>query len=288
MAHRTLDHSNEDLFKNRLFKLMESNGYDTSGKLAEALYDNGLIVHKSRVKEPLTEDEKREYAIKCTEKKINVHLNANTPQKVQSEFISAHCKLFSCSADYLFGFTRIKSSDINVRKLCVSLGISEKAAENMTCYGGSPELSYLYNSFWSSIIETDSYCEFPDAFSRAYREAVETISAQEAIEALVDVLKDEDPKDIAYNLLAARQKTYEGVERTHYSSFYGMLYKITKDFSDVIEAIVEKKTIKNNDRQKELDNWRRQLKMELAAMKGEGKSIYRQDGEFHFNKHPIV
>lgn len=110
MAHRTDDHSDLTLFKNRLWKLMEEKDIDTTKKLAKMLYDQKLVT----VKQKYSYDEPSKIygnAIGAIDKKIQKHLNADTAKELQGEFVIAYCTFFGCSSDYLFGFIDCKTHD---------------------------------------------------------------------------------------------------------------------------------------------------------------------------------
>lgn len=110
MAYKTLEHSDLNLFKNRLWKLMEEKEIYTAKDLAKKLYDEGYV----SVRQKESDDEPSTIygrAIGSIEKKIQKHLNSNDAEKLQGEFVIAYCKFFECSADYLFGKIECKTHD---------------------------------------------------------------------------------------------------------------------------------------------------------------------------------
>ena len=46
-----------------------------------------------------------------TTKKIQKHLNSDTTDDLQGEFVTAYCSLFKCSADYIFGFIPLENHE---------------------------------------------------------------------------------------------------------------------------------------------------------------------------------
>ncbi len=128
MAHRTLDHTDMNLFKNRLWKLMEEKNIDTAKKLAKRLYDNGYVSvnQKESFDEPNTIYGR---AIGSVEKKILNHLNSNTPEKLQGEYAIAYCRFFGCSADYIFGNISCKTHDVQF--IQNETGLSETAISKL-------------------------------------------------------------------------------------------------------------------------------------------------------------
>ena len=72
-------------------------------------------------------NEKERYEIKAIEKKIQRHLNSDSCEHLQGEFVIAYCKFFRCSTDYLFG--RIEHGT-HAKQVCHNLtGLSEDAIE---------------------------------------------------------------------------------------------------------------------------------------------------------------
>lgn len=103
MAYKTLPHDDMTLFKNRLWKLMDSKGISTAKKLAKALYDGKYVTINQ--KDSFDDPDTIYYrAIDGVEKKIQRHLNSDSIQKLQGEYVKAYCDFFGCSADYLFGY----------------------------------------------------------------------------------------------------------------------------------------------------------------------------------------
>lgn len=110
MAHRTENHSDLTLFKNRLWKLMEEKNIYTTKELAKMLYNQKLVT----VKQKDSYDEPSKIygnAIGAIDKKIQKHLNSDTTKELQGEFVTAYCTFFGCSSDYLFGFIDCKNHD---------------------------------------------------------------------------------------------------------------------------------------------------------------------------------
>ena len=111
MAHKTDNHSDLTLFKNRLWKLMEDKNIYTTKELAKGLYDQKLVTVKQR--DSYSEPSKiYGNAIGAIDKKIQKHLNADTAKELQGEFVMAYCTFFGCSSDYLFGLIDCKKHDV--------------------------------------------------------------------------------------------------------------------------------------------------------------------------------
>lgn len=131
MAHRTDDHSDLTLFKNRLWKLMEEKHIYTTKELAKILYNQKLV----NVRQKSSYDEPSKIygnAVGAIDKKIQKHLNADTAKELQGEFVIAYCTFFGCSSDYLFGFIDCKTHDRQF--INTYTGLSEKAIKKLEYY----------------------------------------------------------------------------------------------------------------------------------------------------------
>lgn len=129
MAYRTLDHSDKTLFKNRLYCLMEEHGIFTAKELAKELYEKGYVSvnqKKESFSDPCVIDNN---AVASIEKKIQKHLNADKPDKLQGEFVMAYCRFFGCSADYLFGYIALPTH--KTTNIYEETGLSENAIDRL-------------------------------------------------------------------------------------------------------------------------------------------------------------
>ena len=111
MAYRTDDHSDDTLFKNRLWKLMEKEQLKTAGDLARKLYETGMISYKPRPRHDEGHNritlEKNNIA--SIEKQVQKHMNMETCEKLEGQYVMAYMKLFGCDANYLFGLQKCKT-----------------------------------------------------------------------------------------------------------------------------------------------------------------------------------
>ncbi len=138
--HRTADHSDLSVFANRLWLLMERNGYTSAPELAKKLYDCGLVTVEQK-DTYRSEKEKRDNAIDSVRKKILKHLNSDTPRELQGEFTIAYCKLFKCDADYLLGNINLptrEDTDINKKT-----GLNENAIQTLKILKRSDYIEFI-------------------------------------------------------------------------------------------------------------------------------------------------
>jgi len=167
MAHRTdYDPNQLGLFKHRLLNLMILHNVDSAKKLATALYNQKLVTVNSS--KSFTDPEKVKInAIGSIEKKIQRHLQLDSPKDLQGEFIIAYSTFFGCSADYIICKTDIKSSDATIRDICIKTGLSEDVIIKLQKGGRystySKYISQLiaspyFNDFIMALDDLDYFC----------------------------------------------------------------------------------------------------------------------------------
>lgn len=288
MAIRTENHDDMTQFGNRLWTLMSKKGYDTPRKLAIALFDANLVSVNSKLNDYTTDEEIRKNAIGSIEKKITKHLRASAMTNVQGEYIVAYCTHFSCSADYLFGYSNIQSGNPDVRNSCKVTGLSEQAITQLfDALDNETGNSTLIHKCWSRLLESELFCNMPFDWFSAYHEAVECLKCKAAIAAISEILKNEDPSSTPYNLVVTPEKDLAKAEESHYAAYYGMLYKLAQDITTSLDALVEQQTKEDKIYEKELEQMKRQFQIRLNAANGKNASC-KPDGEFQWNTHIII
>ena len=274
-------------FGDRLRRLMAEKSLH---EVATAFYNTGLIkVTPRNSKKERTAFDKRDSAIGSIEKRIREHLNADGPDCLQGEYVLAYCKYFNCSTDYLFGFTDVKSPDIDIRKICERTGLSEQAVtilcEHTETQNGQSEI----HRCWSRLLEGDGFLRIPFDWVTAFNEACEVLKCDAAVTAIDTVLKGEDPSSIEYNMIAVKKKPILKTKDGHYAAYYGMLNKIAQGVTSIMDDLVEQQIAERKVPEQAFDDLFLQYRNELYALKGEPEKIERpKDGEFRFNKHFMV
>ena len=254
MAIRTENHDDLTQFGNRLWALMSKKDYDTPRKLAIALFDAGLVTVNSKPNDYTTEEDIRKNAIGSVEKKIAKHLHASTMTTVQGEYIVAYCTHFGCSADYLFGYTDVQSGDPDIRNACKVTGLSEQAITQLfTALDEETGEATFIHKCWSRLLESELFHGMPFDWASAHHEAVECLKCKAAVEAISEVLKDEDPSSISYNLVAIKEKPIDKAGQGHYAAYYGMLYKLAQGITNSLDTLVEQQTNEDKVYEKELE-----------------------------------
>lgn len=218
MAFKTDKHDDMRKFSDRLMSEMRKSGFDTAPTLAAVLFEKGLVKVKQDDKRYQYDDERgterRKNAIGSITHKINEHLKADDPSKVQGEMLCAYCDFFGCSSDYLLGRTSVRTPNADTRAICEKTGLTEEAVANLlsmekvdlTEYltvvqkyvdldtlaeqkGVVDEYGYLaaecaVNTFWSRLLESSMYTEVPRNWFRMvctrYTKKWLTVVAREA------------------------------------------------------------------------------------------------------------
>ncbi len=229
---------------------------------------------------------RRYSAIGSIEKRIREHLNAKDSKCLQGEYVWAYCKYFSCSTDYLFGFTEVKSPDVDIRKICEKTGLSEQAVIKLCNHTESQDGPSEIHRCWSKLLEGDGFLGIPFDWMAAYDEASEVVKCDAAVAAIETVLQNKDPSSTEYQLLAIKKKPIQKAKEAHYAAYYGMLYKLTQDVTTIMNNLVQRKIDEQKVFEQAVEDLTRQYRNELnGATK---TSEHAENGVFRFNKHFIV
>jgi hypothetical protein len=220
-------------FGNRLMELMQSKECDTPKALAMRLLDEKLVTVNTRGKDIY---KNKDNAVGSVEKKVRAHLHAKDGSALQGEFVIAYCKFFGCSADFLFGFTDIKTSDMDIRTICSKTGFSEATISRIIENQLMEEKSH-YNEGWSQMLESSLYYGIIDNWLMAGEQAL--LSAQKEVEReqLQEDLKSASGPDI----LDVRADI-EGVENTIKSTnaaYAGILFNISRNVADFVDHQIQ-------------------------------------------------
>ena len=298
MAFKNLELNDMSRFGDRLLVLMKEKTAscdmvcDTAPKLARYLYDKKLIVprrHRRGDADQIDDDENTlsEKAIGTITKQIQKHINSSDCTSVSGEYIAAYCCFFSCSADYLFGYTKIHTKKPSIRKICEATGLSEKAVNSLV--GNNDELSVV-NSLskicWSQLIESNLFSTIPHDFLAAKNEANEFLRHKAAIDAIHAALKGKE-ESIAYSLVAIKEKPIQKGLDAHYAAYYGMLYKLAQNITTELDKLIDSQASDENIYKKYLKKMEWQYRTEYAVANNETPPP-KPDGEFQFDEHFIV
>lgn len=233
MYFRNRDYNDDSLFKTRLKKLVDEAGIQSARKLAEILFDKKLVDYKPK-KEDDEEWKFKQDRIGAIAKKVQAHLNADTPKKVTGEYIEAYCKLFHCSPDYLFGRTVIRSDEIEVRRFCEVSGLSEAAV--MRLVNSERSEVPIQSGFWSGILCSDLFYSIPKDYL--------TLQGQLITEVRKTVKyagkkweKENFPNDVDSGINYQIEELKEEIDSSR-AAFYGMIAKMSRDMANYFETQV--------------------------------------------------
>ena len=169
-------------FGQKLLGLMSEKDCDTPKALAKKLLEAKLVTVNTRGNDVF---KNKDNAVGSIEKKIRIHLHAKDATCLQGEFVNAYCKYFDCSADFLFGFTDIRTPDVQIRKICEITGLSEEA---VNCLQENKQVNnddnvFSYTSWWSELLNGDSFYAIPMSWLDYASRIVEILDIDKHIEA---------------------------------------------------------------------------------------------------------
>lgn len=207
--HKNQDHTDLSLFKNRLWLLMEQNQIFTAKELARRLYDNKLIAVDSRTKDVY----RKQYSpYESIEKRIQTHLNSDETDKLQGKYVSAYCKFFGCSSDFLFG--NIEHENHDLQFICDSTGLSSKAVKSVC---GLPESS---TKQLSKLLSNEIFIDILQQLSELIGlSKIERLLTEQGDKEVLDCIDDQTV----------------------------LLWKMSHEFTDVIEELSKEERCKTTD-----------------------------------------
>lgn len=247
MAHRKLEHDDMALFRNRLWKLMERKSINTAKELATTLFEAGLVTVKQKPNFNPPEINKAN-AIGSVEKKIQAHLNAENPDRLQGEYVMAYCEFFRCSADYLFGRTDVVSCNNDVRRFCESTGLSEKAVKRLI--EDLPEDAKAnLTQWWSEVLESALFYGLPIGWHEMCFALGQYYKSQNVISSIHKATESMDSSDkYTATFGAMMTDNYTKEAKIHEASYFYHLNSITTNMAEFLEKSAETYAIHNKQR----------------------------------------
>lgn len=216
-------------FGQKLYELMKEQCCETPKALAKKLLEAKLVSVKSRKSRDEDIYKKKDNAIGSIEKKIRNHLYADDATCLQGEFVNAYCKFFGCSADFLFGYTNVRTPDVEKRKICEMTGLSEAV---VNCFiENKQDISegdtFSYTTWWSELLNGDGFYDIPKAWFIYACKMVEIDELNMHIEAAGRAAAEVELGTITkYMLDDDNQKTLRILRREKEDSFYGAYHKM--------------------------------------------------------------
>lgn len=208
----------------RLMNLMKEAGYDTPKKLATELYNKKLASVTPRKGGDIFRREGN--AIESISKKINNHIKSTCATCLQGEFVKAYCEIFNVSADYLFGYTEIRSQDIAVREICKKTSLSENSVIRLINANKS-KVGMDRVEIWSKILDSDLFFQIPDLWNRTLSKksiAINNIRKAEIDRQKMGIMSLDEIEEF--------QSYYKSVIDIENA---GLLFNMTRYFKDFIQ-----------------------------------------------------
>ena len=219
-------------FGQKLLGLMLEKDCKTPKALAEKLLEAKLVSVKTRKtdnKEVKKIIRVTDNAVGSVEKKILRHLKSSDATCLQGEFVNAYCKFFDCSADFLFGYTNIRTPDVEIRRICEVTGLSEEAVDCLrkNKSDASDENTLSYTAWWAELLNGDSFYGIPTSWMDyanrlveikdidKHIESAEKASAEVELELITKLLFDDD-----------NQKTLRMIKKEKEDSALGAYHKM--------------------------------------------------------------
>lgn len=226
-------------FGKRLYMMMEryNNTADDVRKvsspkdLAIAFYNNGLVHVNTR--ENFNDPSRDKWnAINSIEKKIVRHIKTGVISDKQGEYLLAYASFFDCSTDYLLGLTPIVSSDIEVRRICELLGLSEMVVVELLKCRQNDDVAVA--GCWSLLMESSLLHSIPNDIVSMGKEMQLMYQVEGELKAYQwkrEKVTGPDLMDINLDI-EGKQNEMDSKR----SAFYGLLSKVSRNVEERIEA----------------------------------------------------
>ena len=238
MAFKSINHDDEKIFYNRLWKLMEDRNLSTARELAQALYAEEIVPVDSASEDEIS-------IIGSMTRRIQEHLNLEGTDKLQGRYVKAYCDFFGCSADYLFGLSSIKSENPDVIRFCEATGLSEKSVRRLI--EDLPEdIKRDLVGFWSNVLESNLFYEVPLEFHQMCYELGQYRIAQDQIKAINMAAKKMDNSDTFVDTWRAMMESnYLKEAQPHEGSYHMHLNELLVNVTACLENWVDENLCKN-------------------------------------------
>ena len=232
MAFKSMNHDDEKIFYNRLWKLMEERNLSTARELAQALYAEEIVPVDSASEDEIS-------IIGSMTRRIQEHLNLEGTDKLQGRYVKAYCDFFGCSADYLFGLSSIKSENPDVIRFCEATGLSEKSVRRLI--EDLPEdIKRDLVGFWSNVLESNLFYEVPLEFHQMCYELGQYRIAQDQVKAINLAAKKMDNSDTFVDTWRAMMESnYLKEAQPHEGSYHMHLNELLVNVTACLENWVD-------------------------------------------------
>lgn len=101
MAFKSINHDDEKIFYNRLWKLMEERNLSTARELAQALYAEEIVPVDSASEDEIS-------IIGSITRRIQEHLNLEGTDKLQGRYVKAYCDFLDVQQITCLAYLQLK------------------------------------------------------------------------------------------------------------------------------------------------------------------------------------
>lgn len=101
MAFKSINHDDEKIFYNRLWKLMEERNLSTARELAQALYAEEIVPVDSASEDEIS-------IIGSMTRRIQEHLNLEGTDKLQGRYVKAYCDFLDVQQITCLAYLQLK------------------------------------------------------------------------------------------------------------------------------------------------------------------------------------
>ncbi len=217
----------------RLYLLMDEKTVRTPKELATIFYSRELVHVNSRDNDN-DPSKNRNNAIQSIEKKIARHIKTGIIADQTGDFLIAYSSFFECSADYILGLTDIRSPDVEVKRICELLGLTENVVNSLIkC---QRDENYSTAACWSVLMDSPLFHSLPEDIVTMGNEWYQMLRYEGELRSLKKSSETANGPD-----LMDLQLDMEGTQLKINSSraaFYGLLAKASRNYEEVIETFL--------------------------------------------------
>lgn len=222
----------------RLMELARENELMTPAEIAQALYERcyELVKPGERKNKYGKVVKSEENDIKAIIKFVQAHLNEKNAYNVQSKYMFAYSRLFECSIDYLYGITKVRSYDLDIRQICEKTGLSEHAVSNLVDHKPDDDtVAFSLSLWWSKILEDEAFYGAPLDWIKYCIMVLESQDVKKRVNAILHTSEDSEFDEIAKYLHGMRAETLIKLRSAKDDECYGALGKMIRNIENYLE-----------------------------------------------------
>ncbi len=240
-------------FGKRLFMAATAKGFSETRDLAEALdakcHDIVQIREKKRNAKPVD-------PLSKIIRNIQLHLNTEDAYEIPSQYLYSYSLLLDCSLDYLYGRSKIMSSDLTVADMCEKTGLSEAAIINLVenVKNCSDPDSFSFSAWWSELLSNSNFMSIPSVWYDYASRIVQLYDIDKKISAKQRAVKSEELSDFIMKLIYEDedQKTLKLIRREKEDSTLGAYNKMMMHVDNILNKYADEWALKQHPQYDEM------------------------------------